>query len=230
MTEWHPLEGSDWFSHLEQEFGTPRWAELQDFLECERSQHNVYPPCHEIYAALELTTREDTKVVILGQDPYARPHQAHGLSFSVRRGIGKPGSLQNIHRELHADLGYPCPDHGSLKAWAQRGVLLLNTTLTVRAGEPGSHVGRAWTGFTDAVIKAVSGKTDHVVFLLWGRKAQAKKRLIDPRHTVIESSHPSPKSARVNAPLPFLGSRPFSQANRALGLAGRGEVDWELSD
>jgi uracil-DNA glycosylase len=165
--------------------------------------------------------------MILGQDPYHGPRQAHGLCFSVRRGVRIPPSLVNIHKELHDDLGLPIPDHGNLEAWARQGVLLLNTTLTVRGGAAASHQGKGWETFTDQVIKVVSAKPEPVVFILWGASARRKRQLIDiDRHTIIESAHPSPLSAHNG----FFGSRPFSRANAALVAAGREPVDWDLTD
>ena len=164
-------------------------------------------------------------MLILGQDPYHGPQQAHGLCFSVRRGVAIPPSLVNIHRELHGDLGIPPPDHGNLEAWAVQGVLLLNTTLTVRAGQSASHQGRGWETFTDEVIRAVAEKADHVVFILWGSHARKKRALIDTcRHTVLESAHPSPLSAHNG----FFGSRPFSRTNAALVAHDQDPIDWRL--
>jgi uracil-DNA glycosylase len=217
-TDWNPL--------LRDQFEQPYWHELQAFVAAERSAHTVYPPSEDVFAALHLTAYADTRVVILGQDPYHGPHQAHGLCFSVRPGVRVPPSLANIHKELHADLGLPIPDHGSLDAWARNGVLLLNTTLTVRAGQAASHHKRGWETFTDRIIQIVAGKADPVVFLLWGSSARRKRELIDTsRHTVIESAHPSPLSAHNG----FFGSRPFSRANAALVAAGREPIDWDLS-
>ena len=179
----------------------------------ERATGVVYPPAAEVFAALHLTPYADVKVMILGQDPYHGPGQAHGLCFSVRRGTRVPPSLVNIHKELHADLGVAIPDHGNLEAWARQGVLLLNTTLTVRAGQAASHQKHGWETFTDEVIRVVSDKAAPVVFILWGSSARRKRELIDTaRHTIIESPHPSPLSAHNG----FFGTRPFSRANAAL--------------
>ncbi|MAT07089.1 MAG: uracil-DNA glycosylase [Acidimicrobiaceae bacterium] len=216
-TDWNPL--------LRAEFDQPYWAELQRFVAEERARHTVYPPHDEVFAALHLTTYADTKVMILGQDPYHGPGQAHGLCFSVRRDVRVPPSLANIHRELHADVGVPVPDHGNLEAWAAQGVLLLNATLTVRAGQAGSHQQHGWETFTDQVIRTVDAKPDHVVFILWGGYARRKKTLIDAsRHTIIESPHPSPLSAHQG----FFGTKPFSRANDALIAHGQTPVDWSL--
>ncbi len=216
-TDWNPL--------LRSEFDEPYWDELQNFVRDERARHTIYPPHDEVFAALHRTGYADTKVLILGQDPYHGPRQAHGLCFSVREGVAIPPSLRNIHQELHSDLGVPVPDHGNLEAWAAQGVLLLNTTLTVRAGQAASHQGKGWERFTDRVIGVVNEKPETVVFILWGASARRKRALIDTdRHVVIESAHPSPLSANNG----FFGSRPFSAANAALQRAGRDPVDWGL--
>jgi uracil-DNA glycosylase len=224
-----PLLGTDW-DPLLKEFEEPYWACLQRCVEEERSCYNVYPPRDEVFAALRLTQCSETKVVIVGQDPYHGDGQAHGLAFSVPRGVPVPRTLKNIYQELHDDQGVPTPDQGNLEPWAGRGVLLLNAVLTVREGAPRSHRRMGWETFTDEVLRVVAAKTDPVVFILWGRDARGKKALVEAsRHTLIESSHPSPQSAR-RGPIPFLGSKPFSQANCALLAAGRKEVDWRLSE
>lgn len=204
-----PRSVNDWDSLLEWESKKPYWAALQAFVATERSHQEVYPPDHEVLAALDATPLAHTKVVILGQDPYHGPGQAHGLAFSVRCGVKIPPSLWNIHKELNKDLGLPIPNHGNLEAWAKRGVLLLNTTLTV-GRSAGSHSGKGWDRFTDQVICLVDAKADPVVFILWGEHARAKRRLIDsPRHAIIESSHPSPQSA-------YRGSRGYLAADRSV--------------
>jgi len=214
---------TDWNPVLRGEFDEPYWRELQDFVAAERSAGTVYPPDAQVFAALHLTPLSMVKVVVLGQDPYHGPRQAHGLCFSVREGVTIPPSLRNIFRELHDDVGVAVAHSGDLTAWAGRGVLLLNTTLTVRAGQAASHQGHGWERFTDQVIRAVSSKPDPVVFILWGAHARRKRNLIDTaRHTVIESAHPSPLSAHNG----FFGSRPFSRANAALVAAGRDPIDW----
>ena len=216
---------TDWNPVLREELAQPYWAALQQFVAEERASATVYPPAEDVFAALRTTSYASTRVVILGQDPYHGPGQAHGLCFSVRRGVTVPPSLANIHRELHADLDVPVPSHGNLDAWANQGVLLLNTCLTVRAGQAGSHRGKGWERFTDRVIATVSAKDHPVVFILWGSFARAKKSLLDlDRHTVIESAHPSPLSAHNG----FLGSRPFSRTNAALDAAGLAPIDWRI--
>ena len=215
----------DWDELIEHESAQPYFAALRSFLERERSEHRVFPPVDEELAALRITPRTQTKVVILGQDPYHGEGQAHGLSFSVRSGVRIPPSLRNILGELHDDTGVPVAGTGDLTAWAGRGVLLLNTTLTVREGEAGSHHGRGWETFTDAVIASLNEKAERTVFVLWGNNARRKKSLItNPAHFVLESAHPSPLSARNG----FFGSRPFTRANEALTAAGVDPVDWAL--
>lgn len=217
---------TDWNPILRSEFDEPYWKELQSFVAEERSRGPVYPARSDVFAALHLTPFASTRVVILGQDPYHGPGQAHGLSFSVRPGTALPPSLRNIFQELHDDLGCPIPTSGSLEPWARSGVLLLNTTLTVRAGAAASHQGHGWERFTDTVIRAVAAKPDGVVFILWGASSRRKKELIDvSRHAVIESAHPSPLSAHNG----FFGSRPFSRANDALVSLGAAPIDWCLS-
>jgi uracil-DNA glycosylase len=218
---------TDWNPILRDEFAQPYWAELQAFVADERAHHQVFPPAEEVFAALHQTPYAAVKVVILGQDPYHGPGQAHGLCFSVRTGVAVPPSLRNIYTELHDDLGITPPRHGNLDAWTRQGVLLLNTSLTVRAHQAASHHGRGWERFTDQVIRAVDDKPERVVFILWGAAARKKRSLVDTsRHVVLESAHPSPLSARNG----FFGSRPFSRANAALVEAGREPVDWRIPD
>jgi uracil-DNA glycosylase len=216
---------TDWNPVLRGELAKPYWKQLQQFVAEQRRQYRVYPPDEEVFAALHLTPLAATRVVILGQDPYHGPQQAHGLCFSVRPGVAVPPSLANIHKELHTDLGLAIPTHGNLEAWARQGVLLLNTTLTVRAGQAGSHHGKGWELFTDEVLKVLNDKHERVVFVLWGSNARRKKSLVDlDRHVVIESAHPSPLSAHNG----FFGSRPFSRANAALAAVGLEPIDWSL--
>jgi uracil-DNA glycosylase len=217
VTDWNPL--------LRDELDEPYWADLQSFVADERRRGPVYPPASEVFAALHTTPHAGVKVVILGQDPYHGPGQAHGLCFSVRPGVAIPPSLANVHAELRDDLGIEPPGHGDLTAWARQGVLLLNTTLTVRAGAAGSHQGKGWERFTDRVIDVVNAKAERVVFVLWGSSARAKRSRVDVgRHAVVESPHPSPLSAHRG----FFGSRPFSAVNRLLADAGRDPVDWRF--
>lgn len=214
-----------WREALEAEFSEPYMASLEAFLERERKEHTVYPPPEDMLNALKYTPFDQVRVLVVGQDPYHGKGQAHGLAFSVRRGVRPPPSLLNIFKELQDDLGLPFPQHGSLERWAKQGVLLLNTSLTVRAGEPASHKNKGWEHFTDAIIKAVSAKPEPVVFVLWGAHAQKKLELIDTsRHTVIKAAHPSPYSADKG----FFGSRPFSKINAALRKEGQPEIDWRL--
>ena len=212
---------------LRGEFAKPYWQRLQKFVADQRANYTVVPPEPQVFAALHLTSDADTSVVILGQDPYHGPRQAHGLCFSVQAGVPIPPSLVNIHKELQADLGVLPPTHGSIESWARQGVLLLNTTLTVRAGQAASHHGHGWETFTDEVLRTVNAKEQRVVFVLWGSNARKKKAIIDEsRHVVIESAHPSPLSAHNG----FFGSRPFSRANDALTEAGRKPIDWPIPD
>ena len=218
---------TDWNPILRAELAEPYWAELQRFVADERAHHQVFPPVDEVFAALHQTPYASVKVVILGQDPYHGPGQAHGLCFSVRTGVAIPPSLRNIFTELHDDLGITPPRHGNLDAWTRQGVLLLNTSLTVRAHQAASHHGHGWERFTDQVIRAVNEKPERVVFILWGAAARKKRSLVDTsRHVVVESAHPSPLSARNG----YFGSRPFSRTNAALEEAGREPVDWQLPD
>lgn len=222
-----PILRNDWAKHLNDQFQMPYYLKLRQFLIAEYRSTTVYPDKYDIFNALHYTPLAVTKVCILGQDPYHGPGQAHGLSFSVKPGIKPPPSLQNIFKELRDDLGCPIPNHGCLEHWARQGVLLLNTVLTVRRGQANSHRGKGWEQFTDRVIEILNARRQPVVFILWGRNAQAKKAMIDTsRHHVIESPHPSPYSAHQG----FFGSRPFSRANAFLERAGLLPVDWKLSN
>jgi uracil-DNA glycosylase len=216
---------ASWKTVLGDQLRQPYYHKLSEFLDRERREHTVYPPEPDVFNALKLTPFDEAKVVILGQDPYHDEGQAHGLAFSVRPGVTPPPSLRNIFKELQADVGCPKPAAGSLVPWAEQGVLLLNTVLTVRAHQPGSHRGKGWEKFTDAAIAAVGSKDDPVVFVLWGAPAQKKLPLIDTaRHTILKSPHPSPLSARSG----YFGSRPFSAVNAALKASGRQPIDWCL--
>ena len=216
-----------WTRVLADELTAPYFLEVQSFLEQERRRHSVYPPAADVFAALAMTPYDRVRVLLLGQDPYHGEGQAHGLCFSVRPGVPPPPSLVNIFQELHDDLGCPIPKHGHLAAWARRGVLLLNTVLTVRAQAAGSHRGHGWEKFTDAVIRKVNEKRDPVVFVLWGGPAQKKTKWIDAgRHAIVTAAHPSPLSAHRG----FFGSRPFSAVNQALRGWGQEELDWRLPD
>jgi uracil-DNA glycosylase len=216
------LEAS-WKQHLKSEFSAPYFHALAAFVKQEYKQATVYPPPQFIFRALDLTPFDAVKVVILGQDPYHGPNQANGLCFSVKKDVALPPSLQNIYKEMHADLGVPLPPTGDLTHWAEQGVLLLNATLTVRAHQAGSHQKKGWEEFTDAIIKTLSDQKTGLVFILWGAYAQKKGAHIDrTKHLVIESPHPSPLSAHQG----FFGSKPFSQTNTYLLLQGLNPINW----
>ena len=219
---------AEWLQLLESEFSSDYMKQLGEFLRAEKAQgKEIYPPAGEFFAALEATPPASVKVVILGQDPYHGPGQAHGLSFSVRGRQRIPPSLQNVFRELQSDLGLRTPSHGDLSAWADKGVLLLNSILSVERGVAGAHQGKGWERFTDAVIAAVNAGTLPVVFMLWGAQAQRKGSAINrDRHCVLTAPHPSPLSAHRG----FLGCQHFSQANRFLVEHQRGPVDWSISE
>ncbi len=210
---------------LQEERERAYFRELEAFLDAEYRERTVYPPRPDVFRALEWTSLRSVRVVLLGQDPYHGPGQAHGLSFSAPPGIAPPPSLRNMFRELHDDVGIMPPDHGTLTPWARRGVLLLNAVLTVREGEAGSHAGAGWETFTDAVLQRVVAKQNRVVFLLLGNQARRKASSVDlSGHAVVEASHPSPLSAHRG----FFGSRVFSRTNALLEEAGRKPVDWSL--
>ncbi|SFP89424.1 uracil-DNA glycosylase [Salibacterium halotolerans] len=218
---------NDWADVLDHEFKKDYYLQLREFLKQEYGEKTIYPDMYDIFNALHHTPYERTKAVILGQDPYHGPNQAHGLSFSVQSEVKMPPSLQNIYKEMQEDIGCPVPSHGCLTSWAEQGVLLLNTVLTVRAGQAASHRGAGWEHFTNEVINQVNNKSDPVVFILWGRHAQAKEELVNAdRHLVIKSPHPSPFSAHKG----FFGSRPFSRTNEFLREMGRPEIDWCIPD
>jgi uracil-DNA glycosylase len=230
----NPQIEASWKSALAGEFAKDYFVNLKAFLlEEKRAGAVVYPPGPLIFNAFNHTPFDKVKVVILGQDPYHGPGQAHGLSFSVPRGVRPPPSLQNIFKELQEDLkdapghpgGFRIPDHGNLEGWADRGVFLLNASLTVRAGSPGSHQGKGWEEFTAAAVRALSDRREGIVFLLWGRHAFAKEPLIDAtRHHVLKAPHPSPFSAHSG----FFGCRHFSKANALLEKAGKTPIDWQV--
>ncbi|MDB4992476.1 MAG: Uracil-DNA glycosylase [Parcubacteria group bacterium] len=216
---------TSWKKALEAEFGKEYFEKLTAFVKKEYAEKTVYPAPKNIFRAFDLTPFDDVKVVILGQDPYHGAHQAIGLSFAVEKGITLPPSLRNIYKEIESDLGKSV-EHadGDLSRWAKQGVLLLNATLTVRAGDAGSHQGHGWEEFTDAAIKALSDQREHLVFILWGNYAKQKGAHIDrTKHLVIESAHPSPFSAAHG----FFGSKPFSKANEYLKKQGEKEINWQ---
>lgn len=217
---------SSWKEVLKDEFSKPYFQQVVMHIKTEKSQGKViYPPGPYIFNAFNTTPVDHVKVVILGQDPYHGPGQAHGLCFSVQNGVPPPPSLINIFKELHDDIGVEIPNHGNLTHWAQQGVFLLNASLTVRAGEPMSHAKIGWATFTDTVIRRISDLKAHVVFMLWGKFAQEKKILIDEtKHLVLKAAHPSPLSAHAG----FLGCRHFSKANEWLISKGIDPVDWKL--
>lgn len=218
---------NDWKEHLEQEFEQPYYKELRKFLIQEYKTRKIFPPMHDIFNALHFTSLESVKVLILGQDPYHDDGQAHGLCFSVLPGVEIPPSLRNIYRELASDCGCPIPKHGYLRHWAEQGVLLLNTVLTVRAHQANSHRGMGWEQFTDAVIRIVNRQDRPLVVILWGRPAQAKKSMLDnKKHLVLEAPHPSPLSANRG----FFGSAPFSKTNAFLRANGIAPIDWCIKE
>jgi uracil-DNA glycosylase len=217
----------DWLELLRGEADKPYYKALADFVNSEYESKIVYPPKSQILNALNLTSYDDTRVVLLGQDPYHSPGFAHGLCFSVLPGVEVPRSLKNIFKELHSDLGCYIPDNGYLEKWARQGVLMLNTSLTVVEGSPNSHKGKGWEIFTDRIISLVNDKNDPVVFILWGANAQSKRALIkNPIHCIIKSAHPSPLSASRG----FFGSRPFSRTNDFLVSHGQAPIDWQIEN
>lgn len=217
--------GNDWDTILKDEISKEYFINLLNFIKKEYQTKTIYPKQTEIFKAFRNTSYKDTKVVILGQDPYHGEGQAEGLSFSVKLGIQKPPSLQNIFKELHDDLGYSIPKNGSLVSWTEEGVLLLNTVLTVEASKPASHKDLGWETFTDAVIKKLNEKETPIVFILWGSFARSKKKLItNPIHGIVESPHPSPFSAYNG----FFGSKPFSKTNNFLVSKGLKPINWEI--
>lgn len=219
--------GNDWDELLKEEFRKEYYLRLRQFLKTEYRTKTIYPDMYKIYEALRLTSYQDTKVVILGQDPYHGPNQAHGLAFSVQPGVEIPPSLVNIYKELEADLGCYIPNNGCLEYWAKQGVLLLNTSLTVIAGQANSHRSIGWEIFTDHIIQLLNKKPTPVVFLLWGSNARSKAAFItNSRHLVLTSVHPSPLSASRG----FFGCRHFSRANEFLKGTGQKPIDWQIPD
>ncbi|MFT7557669.1 MAG: uracil-DNA glycosylase [Planctomycetota bacterium] len=215
-----------WQELLTSERELAYYKELLVYVQQERGLgKKIFPPTRDVFNVFSITPLEDTRVVILGQDPYHGVGQAQGLCFSVQKGVRIPPSLRNIHKELSSDLGIQIPDHGSLESWAKNGVFLLNAVLTVEASKPASHAGKGWEQFTDTVIKKISDQKDHVVFLLWGKYAQEKEKLIDMgKHTVLIAPHPSPFSAYKG----FFGCKHFSQANASLEQHGQEVIDWRI--
>jgi len=221
-----PKIEKSWKALLLEEFNQPYFIALKQFLVQEKKTNVIYPPGNKIFSAFNRTSFDQVKVVILGQDPYHGKGQAHGLCFSVPPGITAPPSLLNIFKELNNDLDIPNPPHGNLESWADQGVLLLNATLTVRANQAGSHQNKGWENFTDAVIKKISENREGLVFLLWGRYAQAKEQLVnDEKHHILKAAHPSPFSAHSG----FFGCRHFSRANKILEEQGITPINWSLS-
>ena len=222
----HMTINQTWYLKLKEQFSKQYMADLIKFLDDEKKEGKIiYPPMDKVYKAFELTSFETVKVVILGQDPYHRPSQANGLSFSVGPGIHPPPSLRNIFKELKSDIDAKIPNHGSLENWAREGVLMLNACLTVEDGKANSHQGRGWEIFTDAVLNAINKQRKNVVFILWGKKAQKKKYFINiEKHLIIESAHPSPLSAYNG----FFGSKPFSKSNSYLISQGMKPINWKL--
>lgn len=217
--------GNEWDEILKDEFQSDYYAQIRETLKQEYASHEIYPPMQDIFNALRYTSYSDVKAVLLGQDPYHGPGQAHGLCFSVRPGVVPPPSLQNIFKELQSDMGLPAPHSGCLIPWAKEGVLMLNTTLTVRRGQANSHSKIGWTKFTDAIIQKFNDHEQPIVFLLWGSNARSKKALItNPNHLILETVHPSPLSAHQG----FFGSRHFSQCNEFLMAHGIAPIDWTL--
>lgn len=219
--------GNSWDTILAEEFKSEYYLKLREFLKREYATQTIYPDMYDIFNALKYTAYEDVKVVMIGQDPYHGPGQAHGLCFSVKRGVMPPPSLQNIFKELQNDVGFRIPNNGELTDWTKQGVMLLNTVLTVRAGQANSHKGQGWEQLTDAVISKLNEREKPIVFMLWGRNAKDKQRLITNRaHLVLTAAHPSPLSAYNG----FFGCRHFSRANEFLIKTGQQPIDWTISD
>lgn len=218
---------NDWQNLLLEEFEEDYYIKLRNFLKEEYKTKTIYPDMHDIFNALHYTEYKDVKVVILGQDPYHGSNQAHGLSFSVKPGVSTPPSLRNIYKELHNDLDCIIPNNGYLKKWSTNGILLLNTVLTVRAGEANSHRGIGWEHFTDKIISLLNDREDPIVFILWGKNAQSKLNIItNTRHYILKSVHPSPLSAHRG----FFGSNPFSKTNKFLLSIDKDPIDWQIEN
>lgn len=219
--------GNDWDELLADEFEKEYYKKLRAILKSEYSNYTIYPDMYDIFNALKWTSYKDVKVVIFGQDPYHGEGQAHGLSFSVKKGIDIPPSLLNIYKELNAELGTYIPNNGYLEKWARQGVLLLNSTLTVRQGAANSHQNIGWKYFTDHIVELLNNREDGVIFLLWGNNAKQKELLItNPQHTILKSAHPSPLSANRG----FFGCGHFIKANSILKNAGKSEIDWQIEN
>lgn len=219
--------GNDWDDILQDEFNKEYYLNLRKFLDEEYASKVIYPPKQDLYSALRLTPYKDVKVLILGQDPYHEPNQAHGLAFSVNKGIQTPPSLINIYKELHDDLNCYIPNNGYLVPWAKQGVLLLNTVLTVQAHKANSHKGKGWEILTDTIISKLNDKKEPIVFILWGRNARDKRKLItNPKHLIIESAHPSPLSAYNG----FFSSKPFSKTNDFLIKNNIKPINWQIEN
>lgn len=218
--------GETWSALIKEEATKDYFIKLNDFINKEYESNIVFPAKEDLFSAFQATAYEQVKVVIIGQDPYHGKGQAHGMSFSVQKGVTIPPSLRNIYKELHADLGIDAPNHGYLMEWAEEGVLLLNTVLTVRQSEANSHKGKGWEQFTDVVIKKLNDRPQPIIFILWGKHAEQKEKLITgAHHYILKSPHPSPFSASRG----FFGSRPFSKVNRILAELGEKEINWQLT-
>lgn len=218
---------SEWQEALKEECEKDYFCQLIDKVEAEASEHEIFPPLEEVFSAFHYTPLSKVRIVILGQDPYHEKGQAHGLCFSVQKGVKIPPSLVNIYKELQSDMGYDIPTHGYLVEWAKQGVLMINTVLTVQEGKANSHQKIGWELFTDEVIRVVNRCEQPIVFILWGKPAQMKKRMLDnPNHLILEAPHPSPLSSYRG----FFGSKPFSQVNKFLNDQGYEEINWKISD